>query len=201
MRGSDLKQPSYLKVHPLSIANPAQRMQSCPLPVPKTAILAPCGACPSVLAGASCVSVADFGKMSNNVYGLTCCQSIREEFTMKKLLVLMLVASICAGCAGRTPNPVMIQQFADGKTSCEGLEREMIFCQEEIRRLTPKTQKAIANTVLGVTGLVFIVPLFFMDLSKAEEIEIDAYRRRYNRLLILAADRKCNIQEPQSTDK
>ena len=32
-----------------------------------------------------------------------------------------------------------------------------------------------------------------MDLSKAEQMEVDAYRQRYNRLLILSEEKGCGI--------
>ena len=72
------------------------------------------------------------------------------------------------GCAGRAANPVIIQQYGDDKKTCQALEREMAFIQEEIQRLVPQTEKTGKNVALGVTGFFLIVPLFFIDLSKAE---------------------------------
>ena len=109
----------------------------------------------------------------------------------KTLLVTILVVTLSVGCAGRTANPVMIHQYRDDQRSCLALEREMVFIEDEIQRLIPQTDKTGKNVALGVTGFFFIVPLFFMDLSKAEQIEIDAYRRRYNHLLIIAGDKQC----------
>jgi hypothetical protein len=70
----------------------------------------------------------------------------------------------------------------------------MAFIQGEIQRLIPQTEKTGKNVALGVTGFFFIVPLFFMDLSQAEQIEVDAYRQRYNHLLIIAADKQCGTE-------
>jgi hypothetical protein len=39
-----------------------------------------------------------------------------------------------------------------------------------------------------------IVPLFFMDLSDAEQVEVNAYRKRYNHLLIIAGEKNCGIE-------
>ena len=110
------------------------------------------------------------------------------------VLAAVLLIGLTVGCAGRAPNPVMIQQYGDDNKSCQGLEREMTFIHGEIQRLVPQTEKTGKNVALGVTGFFFIVPLFFMDLSKAEQIEIDAYRQRYNHLLIIAGDRECGIE-------
>ena len=109
-------------------------------------------------------------------------------------LVWMMIATMVIGCAGRAANPVMIQQYGDDKKTCQALEREMAFIQGEIQRLIPQTEKTGKNVALGVTGFFFIVPLFFMDLSKAEQMEVDAYRQRYNHLLIIAGDKRCGIE-------
>ena len=109
----------------------------------------------------------------------------------------MLVVTLNIGCAGRMPNPVMIHQYGDDKRTCQALEREMVFIVDEIERLIPKTNKTAKNVVLGVTGFFLIVPLFFMDLSKAEQMEIDAYRRRYNHLLIIAGDKECGVDRTE----
>ena len=109
-------------------------------------------------------------------------------------LVWIVVVTMVIGCAGRAANPVMIQQYGDDKKTCQALEREMAFIQGEIQRLIPQTEKTGKNVALGVTGFFFIVPLFFMDLSKAEQIEVDAYRQRYNHLLIIAGDKQCGIE-------
>jgi len=47
--------------------------------------------------------------------------------------------------------------------------------------------------------MILIVPLFFMDLSKAEQIEINAYTKRYNHLLQISEHKGCDLQrEPLS---
>ena len=113
---------------------------------------------------------------------------------LNAMAIVVITAALVIGCAGRAPNPVMIQQYGDDKKSCQALEREMTFIQGEIQRLVPQTEKTGKNVALGVTGFFFIVPLFFMDLSKAEQMEVDAYRQRYNHLLIIAGDKECGIE-------
>jgi len=120
---------------------------------------------------------------------------IPTEMKMKiPLLITILFSSLILGCAGRDANPVMVQQYGDLKRTCDGLERDMVFIQGEIKRLIPETEKTGKNTALGVTGFFFIVPLFFMDLSDAEQIEVDAYRQRYNHLLIISEEKNCGIE-------
>ncbi|HDL01663.1 MAG TPA: hypothetical protein ENH23_05455 [candidate division Zixibacteria bacterium] len=94
----------------------------------------------------------------------------------------------------------MIQQYGDDKKTCQALEQEMVFIQSEIQRLIPQTEKTGKNVVLGVTGFFLLVPLLFMDLSKAEQMEVAAYRQRYNHLLIIAGDKQCGIEGQQIPD-
>lgn len=112
---------------------------------------------------------------------------------------LQVISAVCllllAGCGGRAANPVMISQFGDDKMSCAAMELEMHQSQASIQRLIPQTEKTGKNVALGVTGFFFIVPLFFMDLSQAEQIEVEALRQRYNRLAVLATDKGCGEVE------
>ena len=107
------------------------------------------------------------------------------------------VLVVLIGCAGRAPNPVMIQQYGDGKKSCQALEQDMAFIQGEIQRLLPETEKTGTNTALGITGFFLIVPLFFMDLTQSEQIEVNAFRQRYNHLLIIARDKECGTERAE----
>jgi len=55
---------------------------------------------------------------------------------------------------------------------------EMFYIDNEIARLLPKSDKTGKNIALGATGIIFIIPLFFMDLKQGEKKEIEAYRQR-----------------------
>ena len=96
-----------------------------------------------------------------------------------------------AGCGGRAANPIMVSQFGDSRKSCESLQLGMSQVQQEIARLVPDTEKTGTNTALAVTGLFLVVPLFFMDFTESERIEVNAYRNRYNHLAMIATDKNC----------
>lgn len=115
-------------------------------------------------------------------------------------IVGFVIVTLCAGCGGRAANPVMVQQYGDNSKSCNALEHEMALIQQEIQLLIPKTEKTGKNVALGVTGWFFIVPWFFMDLSQAEQMEVNAYRQRYNHLLIVAEDKKCGLDRQEIPD-
>lgn len=114
-----------------------------------------------------------------------------ERLLMKKITALCLLVAFLTGCAGRPANPVMVDQVGDAKKSCASLEAEMKTAESEIARLLPQTDKKGKNIGLGVAGAFLLVPLFFMDLTESEKIEVEAYRQRYNRLKIIAVDKGC----------
>jgi Short C-terminal domain len=115
---------------------------------------------------------------------------------MKKIITTTLISAlVLSACAGRPANPVMVDQVGDNKKTCVTLEAEMKGVQAEIQRLLPESDKSGKNIGLGVAGAFLLVPLFFMDLTESEKIEINAYRQRYNRLNILATEKKCPFAE------
>ncbi|MFT5207342.1 MAG: hypothetical protein ACI9CF_001094 [Candidatus Omnitrophota bacterium] len=123
---------------------------------------------------------------------------------LMRSMSVFVIMSVLAGCAGRAANLVTVHQYGDNTKSCAALESEMQFAQEEINRLIPKTNKTGKNVALGVAGWFLIVPWFFMDLSKAEQEEINALRQRYNHLVILANEKTCSEnldQIPSFKDK
>ena len=118
---------------------------------------------------------------------------------------IILFALILTGCAGRPANPVMVYQHGDEARSCDVLERELELIGEDIIALMPKTDKADKNTQLGVAGVFLLVPFFFMDISKAEQVEINALTKRYNHLLDISVEKYCGfdlqpIPDFQKTD-
>jgi hypothetical protein len=113
---------------------------------------------------------------------------------MKQSLCLLLIASIFyTGCAGREANPIPPYMPGDENRSCSGLKAEMAQIQADMQRLYPHTNKFATNTLWAIGGVVVIVPFFFMDLKDAEKIEYDALRTRYNRLLIIASEKNCDL--------
>ena len=61
----------------------------------------------------------------------------------------------------------------------------------EIATLLPKSNKGGYNTIMLVTGLFVIIPLFFMDFKNGERVELQACRQRRNALELMAAQRGC----------
>lgn len=119
-------------------------------------------------------------------------------------LAIALMSLALPGCAGRQANVVNIYQPGDEGRSCVGIESEMTVSEEEILRLIPQADKTAKNWILGTAGFFLLVPYFFMDLSKAEQQEINALRHRYNYLLEIAKNNGCQTDRtplPDFSDK
>lgn len=111
----------------------------------------------------------------------------------KTVLLVSLLASLTLGCAGKTPNPIPQYQPGDEQRTCEMIKLEIADNEASIMKLVPQQNKTGKNVALGVAGAVFLVPLFFMDFSDAERIEVEAYQRRNNYLRVLANQKDCGI--------
>ena len=115
-------------------------------------------------------------------------------------ITVVVALLIIMGCAGRPAHPVMVYQPGDATRSCDALERELELIEDDIFRLLPQTDKATKNTQLGVAGIFLLVPLFFMDLSKAEQVEVNALTQRYNHLLEIGDANNCGFSRPRIPD-
>lgn len=111
----------------------------------------------------------------------------------KRILASVLICTLLAGCAGRAARPVTADQVGDGQRSCAAIELEMGQIQSEIQKLTPESDKTGKNVGLGIAGAFLLIPWFFMDLTDAEKAEIAAYQQRYNKLQVLATQKKCSF--------
>ena len=125
---------------------------------------------------------------------------MKSKSRIKRVVSALVLLTFVVGCGGRAANPVMIQKYGDDKKSCKSLEMELSQIENEIQQLMPKTQKAGKNIVLGVAGAFFLVPWFFMDLSQAEQMEVNAFRQRHNHLLIISSEKECGIEKEAIPD-
>ena len=114
---------------------------------------------------------------------------------MRASIFLVLCLMLISACAGRTANPVSEYQYGDEKKSCERLRTEISDINAEIAALLPETDKTGENVALGVAGAFLLVPWFFMDFSEAEQIEVNALRRRHNNLVAISHEKDCGFSD------
>lgn len=113
---------------------------------------------------------------------------------IKPVLISILSISIVA-CAGKTAHPVASYRAGDEDMSCPQLKAEMAHVDMKVAELVPQSEKTGKNVALGVAGWFLIVPWFFMDLSDAEKVEIEAYKERYLALQKAYSEKSCS-KEP-----
>ena len=122
------------------------------------------------------------------------------HFSLSSKKALSIATSIIVlssvSCAGRTANPIATYQPGDNSLSCVGLRMTMANVQANIDRIAPGANKTSSNVGLGVAGAFLLVPWFFMDFSGADEIELNAFRMRYNHLVILYTENGCDNKKP-----
>ena len=104
---------------------------------------------------------------------------------------VFLTALILSGCAGKTANPISVVQGKDNSLTCEQLEAELVSLGSAARGLSKQSDKLPKNVALLAAGAFLIVPYFFVDLSEAEEEELNAVRARHMRIMRIATDKDC----------
>jgi hypothetical protein len=115
---------------------------------------------------------------------------------MKEILSLVLCFVVFfGGCMGRDPHPIQIDQPGDENLSCDTLKTQVVWLQEEMARLLPKTDKFASNALFAGTGVFLIFPYFLMDLKDAEKKEFEAMRQRHNHLLEIIKVKNCDTSD------
>ncbi len=78
----------------------------------------------------------------------------------------------------------------------------MSTLQNDIIALEPHTNKDASNQKLMLSSFLLVFPIFFMDMSNADNIEYQALRQRYNHLLAVSNKKKCPSERaPLSLDR
>ena len=113
------------------------------------------------------------------------------------VFVLIVVLFFVQGCAGRAAHPVQVAQSGDTKKACKSLRKETKQIRQTIKKMIPAVKKADKKrTLLMLSGGLFILPWFFLDLSDADKIETNAKRARHNYLVDRGVKRNCRLRIP-----
>jgi len=111
---------------------------------------------------------------------------------MKKILCTICLLAALSGCTN--PNPVVARQPGDKYKHCACLKMELesIARQTTIRKEIIKA-KGLSNLIKLASSYSLIVPWLFIDLTDAEQVEIEALQKRKAVIIELAAKRNCGI--------
>lgn len=112
---------------------------------------------------------------------------------MKRTLLLGLTAVALTACMGRVPEPVAVQSERDGSLTCPTLAAEKAGNEARVRYLQEEQDGSDhMNLVVGSVAVVAFLPTAaLMDLSDAQEVEIDALNKRNERLETIRVARGC----------
>jgi hypothetical protein len=104
-------------------------------------------------------------------------------------ITLVLVA-LCAGCAGRDPQPVATVQLTDANATCAMVVAEIEANNIKVRELADEQGlKTGQNVAAGVAGVFIPVLWFGMDFKGAASKEVAALQARQQYLTTLATER------------
>ena len=115
---------------------------------------------------------------------------------MKNVIAVSLLLALAA-CAGRTPDPIEVQQSADRGLSCPAIEAEMAGNKARVAYLVQENDEATdMNITLGALAAGLFPPaLVAADVSDAQEVEISALHERNTHLETLRVHRGCVTAE------
>lgn len=104
---------------------------------------------------------------------------------MKRLIsVIISIVFLCSCMGAKTPSPVASFVYGDDEKECSTLNAEISEINKTVATLRKKEDsKSTGNAVMVGVGLFLFWPaFFFMDFSKDEVVEINAYEIRKDSL-------------------
>ena len=120
----------------------------------------------------------------------------RLGFLFSNFLWICFFIFMSWGCAGRTPQPIMIEQPQDSSLTCSQLEKtlEQIMIQVNDLYSEGKSRRK-NNRVFDVLSYIFPPASLLQDLRKADKVEIAALNKRHNHLVTIAREKGCRINK------
>lgn len=116
-----------------------------------------------------------------------------KQSSLRFAAAVVLVSLLLAACAGRTAHPIKSVYPDDATLSCTDIQTERRKNNGEIVRLTAEKARRIRHNVNSLLTFFCIIPLFELNFSNADGIEIEAYKERNRRLGDLAKQLNCNL--------
>jgi hypothetical protein len=112
-------------------------------------------------------------------------------FTITSVISVLLLTA----CGGRTAHPIKTLWPDDGTMTCEDISSEQARNNGEIAQLAAEKGRKIKRNIDHACTFFCIFPLFMIDLTDTQDIEIDAYEARNKRLEDLALLKKCPMEQ------
>lgn len=111
------------------------------------------------------------------------------------VIVLVLSVLLLTACGGRMAKPIKTVWSDDELMSCEDIASEVARNKGEIAQLRAEKARRIRRNFDHACMFFCIIPLFELDFNDTQDIEIDAYKTRNQRLEDLARLKQCPTAE------
>ncbi len=119
-----------------------------------------------------------------------------QEILYMRIVVTLALAALCAGCAGRAPQPVAVVQPQDQFSDCTAIVAEIESNNRKVQELASEEGlKTTQNVAAGVAGLFIPVLWFGMDFQGAASKEVAALQSRQQYLATLAGQKRCGERQ------
>jgi hypothetical protein len=107
-------------------------------------------------------------------------------------LFLVVVFMFICSCGGRLANPVSVQRPQDAQITCPQIDGEINQIRYDISELySQATTSRKRNVIFNLLSSFFPPAYVLSDVHQAEKVEINAFRKRHNYLVMLATDKGC----------
>jgi hypothetical protein len=111
---------------------------------------------------------------------------------MKKTLIILATAVVLASCVGRHANPILANHSSDRQMSCASIQGELSAHERSMINLQVERSRINRDNInMGIAGTFLLIPLLFINVSDAPEVEQYAIAGRMNKLNDLSAAKKC----------
>lgn len=115
---------------------------------------------------------------------------------MKRFIITTIISALLLmACGGRTAHPIKTAWPDDGTMTCNDISSELARNNGEIAQLAAEKGRKIKRNIDDACMFFCIFPLFMLDLTDTQNIEIDAYEARNKRLEDLALLKKCPMEQ------
>ncbi|MBT3508417.1 MAG: hypothetical protein HN472_02605 [Nitrospina sp.] len=110
----------------------------------------------------------------------------------KNLFWILVFCQFIAGCGGRLPEPVVIERPEDSSITCAKIEKELYLIKGSVSNLVSQSvENTQLDTFVGLVGSFFPPAHLLRDFRQADNVEINALRKRHNRIVRLAQQKGC----------
>ena len=114
---------------------------------------------------------------------------------IKSLALFALATTFMPNCLGHPPHPVAVDQESDKRKSCEELSNEITQINRDLKQMDVALREAeMKDEVASFASAIFFPLSILRDFRKAERVEYNALKNRYNHLVKIEHKSECGFE-------